>query len=159
MSRRGSLAIVVAALLGVLLGGCGSAADDLARYVRVPPAELKALLGAEARSAGSTGDDLAASWLPAVRAARDRYTAVPPEVRSVACSAASDWLTSRFDEDPATEFDAPESVLGAIGDLNATVGGKAMADDLTVAVAKARAGDYTTLELLTLTSAMCSVAD
>ena len=161
--------IVRVVVMGVVLfaaSGCGSvtraasSADDIARVVVASEDDVLVLAQREARSTGSSADDVLAGWRSRVGAGSDdvarRYDDVPPELRAIACDAATDVLADALDGDASTDPSILLSTAAAVAGANQTTAARSLADDLAQAGQDVVEGRPATLNLLLVKAGTCA---
>lgn len=167
MTRIVATAVTSAVLLATTTA-CGgasrvaSAADDVARVAAASDEDVLALARLEARTTGSTADDVLARWRSGVvrggTTGLDRYRQLPPEARSIACGAAADVLSDAFDGDARTDPQPLLSAVEALSGMNQNVAMQGLVGELQGAVDDLGAGRSARLELLVLKAATCEAA-
>ena len=165
-----AVVVRVVAVAVVLAGtsACGvfnraaSSADDIAKVVLASEDDVLVLARQQARSTGSTADDVLAGWRGRVLSSSDdiatRYAQVPPELRSMACDAVTDVLADAVDGDPTTDPSVLLSTAAAIASGNATHAARSLADDLAGAAQDVLDGKPAALTLLLIRAGTCEAA-
>jgi hypothetical protein len=167
--RKFQRTCVASLVLGasVVLGGasCGddlvkssSNLDELTTLSRSSSDVVQALAGREAKALGSSGDEVAGSWISRFRSARGTYAGIDPNLRAVACDAVTGWAGALAT--PGTDDDAPAvlRVGTAVADLNKSTSARSLATALESALQKSANGEPIYLEVLLIQTGVCQVA-
>jgi len=132
--------------------------DELTTLARSSDEVVRALAGREAKAVGSSGDEVAGSWMSRFRTAGERYSDLDPIARSIACDAITGWVGALAT--PGTDDDVPAvlHVGRAVANLNLSMSNRSLATELDSALQRSARGEPIYLQVLLIQTGVCQVA-